>query len=199
MNNQNGILTGLEFMGDNIRKYLKYSGSNVRLYPLCKMIHAENAELDNDCKIVDNVWIDAGKSLKIGKNTIITWYVLIEGGASTYIGDRVFIGPGTKILTGTYEFQGVYTCEFLPDDCHKVNFADVRIEDDAYLGANCTVMPGVTIGEGALVGANAFVNKDLEPWGIYVGAPCKKVGERKKPSEEMKNKVMTTYDWSGHI
>ena len=51
--------------------------------PLCKMIHAENAELDNDCKIVDNVWIDAGKSLKIGKNTIITWYVLIEGGAST--------------------------------------------------------------------------------------------------------------------
>ena len=60
-------------------------------------------------------------------------------------------------------------------------------------------MPGVTIGEGALVGANAFVNKDLEPWGIYVGAPCKKVGERKKPSEEMKNKVMTTYDWSGHI
>lgn len=64
MNNQNGILTGLEFMGDNIRKYLKYCGSNVRLYPLCKMIHAENAELDNDCKIVDNVWIDAGKSLK---------------------------------------------------------------------------------------------------------------------------------------
>ena len=41
------------------------------------------------------------------------------------------------------------------------------------------IMP-VKIGEGAVIGANSFVNKDLDPWGIYVGSPAKKIGERKK-------------------
>ena len=59
-------------------------------------------------------------------------------------------------------------------------------------------MPGVTIGEGALVGSNAFVNKDLEPWGIYVGSPVKKIGEREKPTEERK-KIIESMDWSRNL
>ncbi|MCR5303076.1 MAG: acyltransferase, partial [Lachnospiraceae bacterium] len=70
---------------------------------------------------------------------------------------------------------------------------------DAYIGANCTLLPGVTIGEGAVVGANALVTKDLEPWGIYVGSPAKKIGEREKPSEEMTAKLMEEVDWSNHL
>lgn len=198
-NNQNGILTGLNFMGDNLRKILKYCGEGVVLYPLCKMIRAEHAEIDNFSRILDNVFIDAGKSLKIGKHSMITWYVLIEGGANTYIGDRVFIGPGTKILTSSYEIQGYYSAEFVPEGCHSFIIGDITVKDDAYIGANCTLLPGVTIGEGAVVGANSLVNKDLEPWGIYVGSPVHRIGERKKPTEEMTHKLMSEVDWSNHI
>lgn len=186
-------------MGENVRSKLKFCGENVRLYPLCKIIRAENTELDNDCKILDNVWIDAGKSLKIGKHTMITWFVLIEGGDKLWIGDRVFIGPGSKILTGTYELDGYYSSEFLPDDCHKNMYGSISIGDDAYIGANCTILPGVKIGEGAVVGANSLVTKDLEPWTVYVGSPCKKVRGRIKPPQEMTDKVMKEIDWSNHL
>lgn len=196
LNNQNGILTGLDMMGDNIREEIKYCGKDVVFYPLCKMIRAKNAQIDDYTRILDFAFIDAGSSLKIGKHCMITWHALIEGGANTKIGDRVFVGPGTKILTSTYEIHGLYSAEFIPDGTHKINYGDINIESDAYIGANCTIMPGVTIGEGAVVGANCLVNKNLEPWGIYVGTPCKKIGTREKPTEEVTRLLMDQVDWS---
>lgn len=191
----NMVHDGIEFMGENLRLRLKYCGTDVRLYPLCKIIRAENMEIDNNCQIFDYVFIDAGKRLRIGKYSTLTWQVLIEGGAETYIGDRVFLGPGTKLLTSTYKINGFYTVEHLPDGCQETSYGNITIHDDAYLGANCTVMPGITIGEGAVVGANSLVTKDLEPWGIYVGSPCKKIAEREKPTAEMKKKL-DTIDWT---
>lgn len=191
-------LDGIEFMGDNFRENLKFCGSGVRLYPLAKMIRAENAELDNNCQIFDNVFIDAGKRLRIGKYSTLTWGVLIEGGAETYLGDRVFLGPSTKLLTSTYKINGFYTVEHLPEGCQETEYGDITIHDDAYLGANCTVMPGVTIGEGAVVGSNSLVTKDLEPWTIYFGTPCRKIGMREKPDVE-KNEKMKEVDWSNHL
>lgn len=191
-------LEGLEFMGNNIRKNLKFCGEGVRLYPLCKMIRAENAELDNNCQIFDNVFIDAGKSLKIGKYSTVTWQVIIEGGAKTKIGDRVFVGPGTKLLTSTFKLNGFYAVEHLPEGCQETEYGDIILEDDAYIGAAYTIMPGITIGEGAVVGTNSLVNKDLEPWGIYVGTPCKKIGVREKPTSERQEKLKDV-NWENHL
>lgn len=191
-------LTGIEFMGENLREQLAYCGKDVRLYPLCKMIRANNAKLDDCCQIFDNVFIDAGKGLKIGKYSTLTWYVLIEGGAKTSIGNRVFLGPGTKLLTSTYELNGYYSIEHLPEGCGKINYGDIIIEDDAYVGANVTIMPGSVIGEGAVVGANALVKGKLEPWTIYVGTPCKAIGKRVPPTEERKDKIKAI-DWDYHF
>ena len=182
-----------ELMGENVIPKLKYYGKNVKIYPLCKIINPEFVEIDDEGKILDFTFID-GKYVSIGKYTIITWQCLIEGRMHTRIGNRCFIGPGTKILSSTYKFQGYYTCEFLPDECHDTEWGDVTIKDDAYIGANSVIMPGITIGEGALVGSNAFVNKDLEPWGIYVGSPVRKVGDRRQPSDNMKE-IVNAMDW----
>lgn len=195
---ENNQIEGIQFMGENIRESLKFCGEGVRLYPLCKMIRARNAELDNNCQLMDFVFIDAGNSLKIGKYSTLTWYCLIEGGANTYIGDRVFLGPGSKILTSTYKLNGYYSIEHIPEECRGTDYGDITIKDDAYIGANCTILPGVTIGEGAVVGANALVNKDLEPWGIYVGSPCKKIGEREKPTPERQEKIKEV-NWDNHL
>ena len=186
-----------ELMGDNVISKFKYAGKNIKIYPLCKIINPEYVEIDDESKILDYTFID-GKYVSIGKYTIITWQCLIEGRMHTRIGDRVFIGPGTKILSSTYKFHSFYTCEFLPDGCHDTEWGDVTINDDAYIGANSVIMPGITIGEGALVGSNTFVNKDLEPWGIYVGTPVRKVGERQKPTEERKA-IVDAMDWTKHF
>ena len=102
------------------------------------------------------------------------------------------------MLGSTYEFNGYFTCEHLPEGTHATRFGDITIQDDAYIGANSVIMPGVTIGEGALVGSNSFVNKDLEPWGIYVGSPCRKIGERQKPTKE-RQAIIDALDWTKHF
>ncbi|EKO3569133.1 acyltransferase [Vibrio metschnikovii] len=191
-------LKGLEFMGDNFKGKLNFCGDGVRLYPLCKMIRAENAKLDNHCQIFDHVFIDAGKEFVLGKYSTLTWQVLVEGGARAIIGDRVFVGPGSKLLTSTYKINGFYTVEHLPEGCQETEYGDIIIEDDAYIGANCTIMPGVTIGEGAVVGVNSFVRKNLEPWTVYIGNPCKAIGKREKPTNE-KTELLNNVDWSNHL
>lgn len=191
-------IEGLEFMGDNIKNKLKYCGNGVRLYPLCKMIRAQNAELDNCCQIFDFAFIDAGKSLRVGKYSTLTWYVLIEGGAKTRIGDRVFLGPGTKLLTSTYKINGYYTVEHLPKGCQETEYGDVEIDDDAFIGANCTILPGVKIGAGAVVGANSLINDDLEPWTVYVGTPCREISKRMKPTKERQG-ALQNEDWRNHL
>ena len=54
-------------------------------------------------------------------------------------------------------------------------------------------------GKGAVIGANTLVNKDVEPWGIYVGSPCKKIGERQKPADEVYDQLMAEFDWNLHF
>lgn len=191
-------LEGLEFMGKNIKGSLKFCGEGVRLYPLCKMIRAHNAELDNHCQIFDFVFIDAGASLKIGKYSTLTWYVLVEGGAKTKIGDRVFLGPGTKLFTSTYKINGYYVVEHLPEGCQETEYGDIEIEDDAYIGGNCTIMPGVKIGKGTVVGANSLIKDDLQPWTVYVGTPCRAIGRREKPTEERQS-ALQKIDWGNHL
>lgn len=93
------------------------------------------------------------------------------------------------MLTSTYQLHGMYSAEFIPDGTHNFVYGDINLENDAYIGANCVLLPGVSVGEGAVAGAGCIVNKDLEPWGIYVGAPCKKIGER----ENQTRKSATSY------
>lgn len=191
-------IVGTELMGDNLRSKVKYCGNSVKLYPLCKMIHPHNAELDDHCQIMDYAFIDAGTSLKIGKYSTITWHCLLEGGANIYIGDRVFIGPGSKVLSSTYELDGYYAIEHIDEMARATRYGDITIHNDAYIGANSVIMPGVTIGEGAVVGANALVNHNLKPWGIYFGNPVKLIGMREKPTEE-RRAIIEAMDWTRHF
>lgn len=187
-----------EIMGPNVLNKLKYCGNNVRIYNLAKIINPQYAEIDDNTMILDFVFIDASQSLKIGKYCCIAWHSLIEGAAHIEIGDRCFLGPGSKLLGSTYEFQGYYASEHLPKETCAINYGNIKICDDAYVGANSVVMPGVTIGEGAIVGANSLVNRNLKPWGIYHGNPVKLVGWREKPTEERKQ-IIDAMDWTKHF
>lgn len=178
---ENLKLDGLELMGNNVRDKLKYCGKDVRIYPLAKIARPEVVELDDNCQIFDFVFI-YGSSIKIGKYTIVSYHCLIDGWADACIGDRVLIAPGVKIITSMNEYEGYRMVDDdLPDT--KLYMGKVTIGDDAYIGANCVILPKSTIPDGTIIGANSLVTKGkvLEPWSIYIGSPCKKIGEREKP------------------
>ena len=71
-------------------------------------------------------------------------------------------------------------------------------EKNFFVHESSYVDDGVTIGEGAVIGSNAFVNRDVESWGIYVGSPAKKIGEREKPTDE-RRAIIEAMDWSNHL
>jgi galactoside O-acetyltransferase len=175
---------GAEFMGENVKASLKKVGTGVRILPLAKICLPQVVELDDDCRVCDFVFIWGGRGVKIGKNCDVQPHVTVWGGGALEVGDRVSIGLGSVLLTAVYTHaDGLKMVDGLGEGEAIANYGKLTIGTDAYIGASCTLMPDITIGEGAILGAASFVNKDCDPWGIYVGSPAKKIGTRPRTKE----------------
>lgn len=170
----------IEYMGENVKDKLKSCGEGVKIYPLAKIALPQRVDLGSHCRIGDFVFIFAGEGVKIGQHTDVQPHTIFWGGGLTIIGDRVSTGPGTVFLSATYSHaKGMKMVDGLGEGSAKTLGGKLEIKNDVYIGARSVIMP-VTVGEGAVIGAGSFVNKDLEPWGIYVGSPARKIGERPK-------------------
>lgn len=116
--------------------------------------------------------------VKVGSHCNFAQGVFITGGGGVTIGDWVGIGPDTKIWSVNHRFEDPDRPWLLQGWEHK----PVVIEDDVWLGANVFVMPGVTIGRGAIVSAGAVVSKSVPPFALVAGNPGRVVGWRKTPA-----------------
>lgn len=96
------------------------------------------------------------------------------------IGRNVSVAPNVTCVTSSNANNGIeinahpYVSEQLTKE------GDVVIEDEAWIGAGAVVLPGVTIGRCAVVGAGCVLTKDAEPYGIYAGVPGRKIGDVRK-------------------
>jgi acetyltransferase-like isoleucine patch superfamily enzyme len=127
--------------------------------------------------------------LSIGNYIHISPYVTVIGGAKAKLkmGNFITIAAGCRLICGSDKFDGggLVTAPGIPDEYRNdVFIGTITMEDYSSLGTNVVVMPGVTIGEGAVVGANSFVNKDIPAWTIYAGSPAKFI--RNRPEAKMK-------------
>lgn len=172
-------LKDLHLMGDNVRELLKHCGEGVKIFPMAKIVLPHMVELANHCRVGDFVFIFGGKGVKIGEHTDVQPHTIFWGGGETILGDRVSTGPGSVFLSATFahKIPGIKMVDGLGDGSTHTLGGKLVVGNDVYIGAKSTIMP-VNIGEGCVIGAGSFVNKDLEPWGVYVGSPAKKVGER---------------------
>ena len=95
--------------------------------------------------------------------------------------DHSGMAAGARVIAGGADFSaGGLTNPQVPIQYRTEKFTTVVFEKFAILGTNSVVMPGVTLGEGSVVGANSTVTKDTEPWTIYVGNPAKPLKQRDK-------------------
>ena len=119
----------------------------------------------------------------IGDNSTIQARTHIHSMGGVYIGNYVGVGLGSVIMSFVHNYN---YCKSIPYD-NTIMLKPVVIRDFAWLGWYTMINPGVEIGEGAIVGMGAVVNKDVPPLAIVMGNPASVVGYRsKKAFEECK-------------
>ena len=103
-----------------------------------------NVVIDNDCVVGDNCSFQTGAYVPTGSR----------------IGDRVFLGPNASLTNDKTPLRTEYKLE------------KITVENDVTVGSNATLMPGITVGEGAFIAGGAVVTKDVPAWHIAKGCPA---------------------------
>ena len=134
------------------------------------------AAIGNRCSILMGAFVyfygrfnKGADALELGDHTVINRRCTLDVRGGIHCGRNVSISPEVMILTS----------EHLKDDPDfGVRDRPVRIHDYAWVGTRATVLPGVTLGEGAIVAAGSVVSRDVEPYTVVGGVPAKPIGKR---------------------
>ncbi len=149
---------------------------SVRLY----FIKNSLAKVGKGSSFLMGVELRNRRNIFVGSNTIINKKVLLDGrGGKLIIGNNVDIAQETNIWTLEHDIN---------DDYHISKGGDVIVEDYVWIASRVTILPGITIGRGAVVASGAVVNKNIPPMAIVGGVPAKIIGERK-------NKLLYTLNY----
>ena len=136
-------------------------GLRTKIWHFCHV--CAGAVIGEDCVLGQNVYV--GNDVKIG-NT-----VKIQNNVSVYDGvtleDGVFCGPSV-VFTNVFNPRSLFP--------RKNEYRKTIVKRGASLGANSTLVAGITVGEFAFVGAGAVINRDVKPYAIMAGVPAKQIG-----------------------
>lgn len=124
-----------------------------------------NETIDGTTEIRLPFWSDFGRNLHIGKHVFINSHSMFTDLGGIFIGDHVLIGPNVTIASVNHRIK--------PAERRHLELQSVYIHENAWLGANVTVTPGVTIGENAIVAAGAVVTNDVPANTIVGGVPAR--------------------------
>lgn len=130
------------------------------------------AHIGNNCSLGQNVFV--GNRVKIGNNVKIQNNVSVYDNVS--LEDDVFCGP-SMVFTNVYNPRSAIQ--------RKDEYRDTLVRKGATLGANCTIVCGVTIGKHAFVGAGAVVIHDVPDYALVVGVPARQVGWMSEYGEQL--------------
>lgn len=155
----------------NIRN-IKDVGKNVSIMDNSSVVG--RVKLGNNVFIHENVLIRSFKySISIGDNTTINRNAIIESQCT--IGNNCSIAPNVVIVGSNHIFADA-NCTIKSQGCYSKG---IVIEDDVWIGANATVLDGVTIGGGSVIAAGAVVTKDVPSFSVVAGVPAKVIKQRK--------------------
>ncbi len=175
-------------------------GLDVQIWPLAKIINAEHISIGNSVIIDDFVFLYAVELMRIGSFVHIGSHTTISGGGEFIMEDFSGLSGGVRIYTANEDYLGgSLTNPAVPTPYRTAIRSFVHIQKHAIIGANSVVLPGVTIGEGAAIGANSTITKDVEPWVICAGSPLKIIRSREsKTILSLEKKLrLALYDQQG--
>lgn len=157
-------------------------GKNVRVSTRASFYGAERISLGSDVRIDDFCVLSAGEGgIEIGSYVHVAVMAALIGRGRITIGDFCNISGRVSIYSSSDDYSGrTMTNPTVPAEYKNVTDAPVILGKHVIVGAGSVVLPGVTIGDGAAVGALSLVNRDLEPFGVYAGSPIRRLKDRSR-------------------
>jgi len=150
------------------------------------------AKMGKNVNIEHGAFFASGRDIEIGDNSGLGLNSRVAGPLS--IGNDVMMAPNVSIYTQNHETENIYRPMRLQTAAkHKVT-----IGDDVWIGANAIILPGVTIGNGAIVAAGAVVTKDVEPFAVVGGNPAKTIKIRTQKDGVPRMKVLYLINYAGN-
>ncbi len=133
---------------------------------ICQQLFGQIGE---EVHIEKPIRIDYGSNIRLGSNVFINYNWTVLDCCSVTVGDNVFIGPNVSCYTAHHPLDAKTRAE-------HIGFAEpITIGNDVWIGGNAIILPGVTIGDGCVIGAGSVVTKDVPAGMIAVGNPCRVV------------------------
>ena len=142
-----------------------HSPEEVRDY----LSHIIGRKVDESVTLLPPFYVDFGKNIRIGKRCWIQQGCTFFDRGGITIGNDVFIAPKVNLITINHDSD--------PENRSATYGRPIVIEDKVWIGINSTILPGVTVGYGSIVGANSVVTHDVSPYTVVGGNPAKFIKE----------------------
>lgn len=132
-------------------------------------------QIGKNCHIFSHAMLLTYKGfIRIGDNCTVNPFTILYGHGGLTIGNGVRIAAHCVIIPSNHNFHDPDTPIYLQGHNKK----GIVIEDDVWIGANCTILDGVVIGKGSVVAAGSVVNKSVEPYSVVGGVPARVLKQR---------------------
>jgi acetyltransferase-like isoleucine patch superfamily enzyme len=153
-------------------------GADVQVWDKAQILGADQITV-GDAVIIDDFVMLMSSPVTLHSFIHIASGAAIMGGGEFLMEDFTCLSGGVRVYTGNEDYTGgCMTNSAVPAPYRIPIRSFVRLRKHSIVAAGCVVLPGVEIGEGAVVGAMSLVRKDVEPWTINVGIPAKPIKER---------------------
>ena len=177
--------------GEELREFgFRRCGKNVRIHRTAGVYDPEQTEIGDNVRIDD--WcvlsgkVVLGNFIHIGVSTR-----LLGSTAGVFMRDFSGVSYNSTITANTEDYSGEHlTNPTVPQKYRQIRQGSVVLEKHVVIAMHCVVLPGVTIGEGAAIGAMSLVNKNVEPWSISFGIPARRIKDRRRDLLELEAALM---------
>jgi acetyltransferase-like isoleucine patch superfamily enzyme len=153
-------------------------GRRLRVGRNVTIVAPENCSFGEDVTLYGNTWINAGGEdgrVRIGDRTHLDQFCVLSGLGGIEIGAGCAISSRCVVYSQSNGFDpGAPVLE------QPIRKARVTLGEDVLIGASVTILPGVTVGDHAVVGAGAVVREDVPAWAIVAGVPARVIGDRRE-------------------
>lgn len=157
-------------------------GEGVCISRNARFYNTQNIHIGDHTRIDDFCIVSAGRTVKIGNYIHIAAYTSLYGGGGIQLDDFVNVSSRVAIYSVTDDVSGEsLTNPMIPPAYKQPPIEElVHLKKHSFVATNCTILPGVTLEEGCVIGAHSLVKKDIPAWEIWAGAPVRFLRHRER-------------------